>query len=225
MAYISFFLLTGLPFILLNSLCFRLSNYCHSSVRVVFFLLIWKIYDITLYLCSKSLFKQDLVQQTPGCQNSIRDRNKITDLFTQPCLRLSPLYQIVHEYRKKETRNPGFLDLNQFTSVISWLWIPPQDKTVIFEKVRDHWSPILLLWIQRLQTNFLGELYFIQHYFLYLNNINNNKHNNFLLKIRTHIFAIYLRSIYWFICQTNIPWLLLVEFVETDQSESIFSAF
>jgi hypothetical protein len=40
LAYISFFLLAGLPFILLNILCFMLSNYVNSSVRVVLFILI-----------------------------------------------------------------------------------------------------------------------------------------------------------------------------------------
>ncbi len=79
-----------------------------------------------MYLCIKSLLKQDLVQQTPGCQNSIRGLKKITDWFSKPCLRLSPLYQIVYEYRKIVTRNPGFLDLNHFIPIISWLWRPPQ---------------------------------------------------------------------------------------------------
>ncbi len=78
-----------------------------------------------MYLCIKSLFKQDLVQQTPGCQNNIRVWNKITDKFSQPCLRLSPLYQIINEYRKKVTKDPGFLYLNHFISIISWLWIRP----------------------------------------------------------------------------------------------------
>ncbi len=70
----------------------------------------------------KAYLKQDLVQQTPGCQNSMRVWNKTTDWFSQPCLRLSTLEQILHEYRKKCNKKPWIswpqpFHLNHFLTV------------------------------------------------------------------------------------------------------------
>ncbi len=71
-------------------------NMLISSVSIVLFILIWNNFD-----------------------------NKDTDWFSQPSLRLSPLHQIVHEYRKNLARNPEFLDINHLISIISWLLLGP----------------------------------------------------------------------------------------------------
>ncbi len=42
----------------------------------------------------------------PGCQSSIWLWNNNTDWFSQPILRLSPLQQIVRDYRKKCNKKP-----------------------------------------------------------------------------------------------------------------------
>jgi hypothetical protein len=64
-------------------------------IQIVFF--VWEAY-----------FNKDFVQETPGVRTALGSETK-TLISLANCLRLSPLQQIVHEYRKNLTRILDFL--------------------------------------------------------------------------------------------------------------------
>jgi hypothetical protein len=56
-------------------------------------------------------------------------------------------WKLFMNFTNFQQKNPGLLDLDHFILIISSLWIPPQDNTVVFDKVPDWWSRTLRLWV------------------------------------------------------------------------------